>query len=101
MVSTIKRWLGIDVLEEENLRLVKSALATKERFELHMGHIEDTRARVGRENVTTQDHEARIAFLENSLTAKPTTAKIVPKTANWKQFRTAAEKASESEQENA
>jgi len=91
MVGAIKRWikdwLGIDelrdriaALESENLTLAKALLTDRQKAE---------------------DQEARIAFCENSLTAKATTAKIVPKPANWKQFRSAAEKASEQEKEPA
>lgn len=103
MVGTIKRWLGIDVLEAENLRLARAIHSQATRLKecetassssfantVHLGVIEGKR---------DEDHEVRIAFLENSLTAKTSEAKIVPKATkpNWKTFRTAAEKATEQE----
>lgn len=101
MVSTIKRWLKkwleVDVLEQENLILAKALKRHEENDKIFEEGLNQCLA----DCKNMPDIEVRIAFLENSLTAKPTTAKIVPKTANWKQFRTAAEKASESEQENA
>lgn len=87
LVTWIKDRLGISALERENLQLLKAATSQRTQIELMLE--------------AREDHEARIAFLENSLTAKPTTAKIVPKSANWKQFRTAAEKATEEQQEPA
>ncbi len=91
MVSAIVRWikdrLGISALERENVMLAKAILSTREECQFIVKTLRGD----------TEDHEARIAFLENSLTAKATTAKIVPKPANWKQFRSAAEKASEAE----
>lgn len=98
MVGTLKRWLkkwlGLDVIEDENLRLARAILAMEKRLEEIEKLTEFYRAE-------WDDHEGRLVFLETKLTAKPSSPKIVPKAANWKQFRTAAEKASEPKQEQA
>ena len=116
MVGTLKRWLkkwlGLDVIESENLRLARAILALESRLEdtIRRAQSEDDQIRealngsvkmLRGEFPNLDDHEARIAFCESQLTAKPSSPKIVPKAANWKQFRTAAEKASETEQEKA
>lgn len=99
----------IAILQRENLTLGKALIERGKRQEKDMVTTLEEFAKVWNKCYatatadidSTEDHEARIAFLENSLTAKPTTAKIVPKSANWKQFRTAAEKATEEQQEPA
>jgi hypothetical protein len=101
MVSAIVRWikekLGIAALERENAQLGMAALAQHKRVkDIHNSFVE--LAECLRKHV--DDSEARIAFLEKQLTAKVSEAKIVPKSANWKQFRSAAEKASETEELN-
>ena len=94
MVGAIVRWikdrLGIAALERENAQLAKAVLALGQRLD---------------EEITNRkmhggDLEARIAFLENSLTAKQTAAKIVPKAhkATTRQFLEAASKATEQDQ---
>lgn len=91
----------IKVLETENLRLARAILALEQRLCRIDGiHVELAQADVGVVN-ELRDHEARIAFCEGQLTAKTSSPKIVPKAHNWKQFRSAAEKASENEQESA
>lgn len=47
-----------------------------------------------------EDHEARIAYLEKSLTAKPSEAKIVPKAhkRTFRQFAEAASRATEAQE---
>jgi len=86
MVSAIKQWLGIDVLEGENVRLARALKAQHERIKT-----------LESRPVVNEDHEARIDYLEKRLTSQASEAKIVPKAAkaNWKQFRTAVEVASE------
>lgn len=89
MVSTIVRWikdrLGISALERENVQLAKRIIAIQS---------------AGDARALYLDHEARIAFCENSLTAKQTAAKIVPKAhkSTTRQFLEAASKATETEQ---
>ena len=89
MVNTIKKWLGIDVLERENLTLAKAAVAHSKRIDeaLEAAHVAQ---RMALDN-------------QNSLTPEPAKPKIVavPQRVNWKQFRTAAERASEPEREEA
>ena len=79
MVVAIKRWLGIEALERENVILAKKLKALDAMSQYH------------------EDHEARIAYLENRLTAKQSEAKIVPKAhkTTFRQFAEAASKASE------
>jgi len=79
VVGTIKRWLGIEALERENLILAKSVFAMKD----------------------------RISALESvkPLTSEPKPPKIVakrtiPRHVNWKQARAAYERASTSEDES-
>ncbi len=104
MVGAIKKWLGISKLERENLSLVKAALDHEDRVKSLETRLDVLTNTVnGAHAANMDDCEARIAFLEKSLTSKPSTAKIVPKAhkTNWKQFRSAAERASEPEQETA
>lgn len=130
----LKKWLGIDVLEVENLTLVLAVAAHAKRMEQerrdsvewcdstnkdiltckavllsHTDRLDDLVGRVALvEEPVNQcladcaklpDFEARIAFLENSLTAKATTAKIVPKPhkATFRQFAAAASAQQETE----
>lgn len=110
----LKKWLGLDVVEAENLRLARAILAMEKRFGedvvecerrskvaylLLEGRVTTCSGNVSSLGEVSNDHEARIAFCESRLTPKPSEAKIVPKAANWKQFRSAAEKATEAEQE--
>lgn len=76
----------IAILQRENVQLAKTAKAYGQRL-----------AALESRPEKDEDHEVRIALLENSLTAKTSEAKIVPKATkpNWKTFRTAAEKATE------
>lgn len=87
MVGAVKRWLGIDVLERENLRLAKAckSLDSAKEKDSH-----DYR-------VIFADFEARIAFFESRLTPKPSEAKIVPRPhkTTFRQFAEAASKATE------
>lgn len=86
MVGKVKKWLGIDVLEKENLRLAKA-------LHIHSGRIDDLEKLYAESN----DHEARIAFCESRLTPKQSEAKIVPKAhkRTFRQFAEAASKATE------
>lgn len=96
MVSAIVRWikdrLGISALERENVQLVRALLSQTNRLDDLVGQVFNLMKE-------SQDYAARIAFLENSLTAKATTAKIVPKPhkTTFRQFAEAASKASEEE----
>jgi hypothetical protein len=88
----LKAWLGVDKLKAENLRLAKAILALEKR-------IVEREVESGNQALVQDDHEVRIAFLENSLTAKASTAKIVPKAhkGTFRQFAEAASKATEEE----
>lgn len=91
---------NISMLKRENISLAKA-----EKVALNRADEAITRADIAIKMANDclakrdEDHEVRIAFLENSLTAKTSEAKIVPKATkpNWKTFRTAAEKATEQE----
>lgn len=87
MVGEIKKWLGINRLEQENLRLAKVLLLHRKRIE----QLELTRV------------EEIASIQENSLTSEPAKPKIVSKskTMNWKNFRAAAEKASDPQEQEA
>ncbi len=90
MVSAIKKWLGIDALERENLTLARAVAAHSRRIDILEGDAKETLA--------------LIEQYRKELTPEPAKPKIVatkPKPVNWKNFRTAAEKASESEREEA
>lgn len=81
MVGTIKRWLGIDQLESENLTLAKSVT-------LLMNRVKELEIK---------------AEPSKSLTTAPEPPKIVakrtiPRHVNWKQARQAYEQASASEE---
>ncbi len=86
MVGAIKRWLGIEALEGENLKLAKAYLALGKRV---AAAEEDSRQNL-----------AALAELEKRLTAKPEKPKIIakppaPKRVNWRQAREALEKAND------
>jgi hypothetical protein len=89
MVGALKKWLGIDVLERENLTLARSLQAHSKRIDeaLEAGHIGQ-----------------RMALdAQKELTSEPAKPKIVakPQRTSWKQFRSAAEKATDPEREEA
>ena len=88
MVGALKRWLGIKALEGENLILAKALQAHSKRIDEAL-----EAAHVGQ----------RMALdAQKELTSEPAKPKIVPKQrVNWKNFRSAAEKASEPEREEA
>jgi prophage DNA circulation protein len=100
MVGAVKRWLGIDVLERENLQLAKSLKSAHQR-------ITELSSKVTRiDNATADALNSASDMLErlNSLTSEPPKPKIVataPKAVSWKSFRSAAERASEPEREEA
>ena len=79
MVSAIKKWLGITKLEDENLILAKALKAHTERL----------------------DALESAPVPEKELTSEPPKPKIVAKRTNWRSFRSAAEKASEPEEQEA
>ena len=83
MVSALKRWLGIESLERENLILEKAVKAQKERIE----KLEQDQ----------KDNLASIADLEKRLTSEPAKPKIVPKPPklNWRQVQNAVAKANQ------
>jgi len=108
MVGAIKRWLGIEALERENAILARVVKEQKELLAdtIRRAMSEDNIIReslngsvtmLRKEIPSLDDHEARIAYLENRLTAKQSEAKIVPKTqkTTFRQFAEAASKASE------
>ena len=94
MVGTIKRWLGIDVLERENLTLAKALKAAHRRI----GEIE---AATLKDREATTKLSGWVESLEKDLTPEPAKPKIVakPKPVTWKHFRSAIEKASEPQEE--
>lgn len=67
MVGAVKRWLGIDVLERENLKLARSMLSLREALKSKTDADE------------TKELASRIASLEKGLTAKPEKPKIEPR----------------------
>lgn len=81
MVGQIKRWLGIDTLRADNVRLANALVALGERIK-----------KLEADAKTAVDYG-------KSLTSEPVKPKIVQKRANWKQFRSAAEKASDIQEE--
>jgi hypothetical protein len=93
MVGKVKRWLGIDRLEHENLRLARSLISAHARI----GKLEVS-AKGLREAI-----EEKVDVIEKQLTSVPPKAKIVPTTkrVNWRSFRSAVESASEPEREEA
>jgi hypothetical protein len=102
MVGALKKWLGIDVLERENLRLAKAekvAIARADEALSQCGIAIQTSADA---RALYLDHEVRIAFCESQLTSKQSTAKIVPKAhkTTFRQFAEAASRASEPEESN-
>lgn len=87
----LKDWLGISIIERENLQLAKTLVAQTKRIDEQNERIE-----------SLQEWEVRISFLEKCLTAKATTAKIVPKPhkVTTRQFLEAASKATEDKEES-
>ncbi len=83
----------IATLKRENLSCAKAVVAQGNRIDEGLSTL---RAFTSKE---WEDHEARIAFLENSLTAKTSQTKIVPKAhkTTFRQFAAAAEAASDPE----
>jgi hypothetical protein len=94
MVGAIKKWLGIDLLEGD-VRALQGANAARVEEILIMAK-------------TLLEHTTRIEELEtrpiaeNSLTSEPAEKKIVPKPrpVNWKNFRSAVEKASNPQEDS-
>ena len=86
MVGKIKRWLGIEALERENLILAKAVKAHTDRLDAVERDVKDNLAAL-------TDHEKH-------LTSEPARPKIEPKPkrTTWKQFRSAAEKANDLEE---
>lgn len=89
MVGAVKRWLGIDVLERENLKMARSILALREALK------SKTDADV------SESLAARVTSLEKSLTPEPAKAKIVakPKRMTWRGTLAAIENEQNKEQE--
>ncbi len=90
MVGAIKRWLGIEALERENLTLAKALLTHGKRLDA----VEEDQ----RQNLAAMED------LEKRLTPEPEKSKIIakppaPKRVNWRQAREALEKASNMEEE--
>lgn len=84
---------SITKLKSENLRLAEAIKVHERRLKTADAHFDEF-------NKTDEDQEARIAFCESQLTAKTSTAKIVPKPQKrtFRQFAEAASKASETEE---
>ena len=89
MVGAVKRWLGIDALERENLTLAKSAKAQSIRISATESDLEQALS--------------EIDGLKKGLTAEPAKGKIVPKPRHttWKTFRSAAERANDPQEQEA
>jgi hypothetical protein len=85
MVSAIKKWLGIDKLERENLTLAKALLAETKQLD----RIEESATKILN----------LVQAQEKSLTLEPAKPKMVPKSkpVNWKNFKSAAEKEAQEE----
>ena len=94
MVGQVKKWLGIDVLERENAARADEILVLTER-------IKRIDAATADAINAASDTLAQVVELQKQLTEKPARPKIVAKPArtNWRNFRTAAERATEPEQE--
>lgn len=101
MVSAIKRWLGIDVLERENLTLAKALKAAHRRIAEVREEAKSEDSRIREETIPgIGNHEERIVSLEQRLTAEAEKPKIIakpaaPKRVNWRQAREALEKAND------
>jgi predicted Ser/Thr protein kinase len=104
----LRNWLGFDLIAAENLRLARAVKALEKRLDetIERAKSEDEQIRealngsvsmLRKEFPDLADHEVRIEFLESQLTAKTSTAKIVPKAhkATFRQFAQAASQASE------
>ena len=94
MVGAIKRWLGIDALERENLTLAYALKEARRRI----GELQSGMDRL------RNTQEALAEKLDERLTAEPEKPKIIakppaPKRVNWRQAREALEKASDMEDE--
>jgi hypothetical protein len=97
MVSAIKRWLGIDVLERENLTLAKALKAAHRRIAEQNTRVDTLDADMLRMMEIVRKHEV-------GLTAEAEKPKIIakpaaPKRVNWRQAREALEKRSDSPEE--
>jgi hypothetical protein len=82
MVGAIKRFLGIDVLERENLRLARSSISAH--------------ARIGQLEVREGKTALEMREISKRLTAEAEKPKIIakpsaPKRVNWRQAREALE----------
>jgi hypothetical protein len=91
--------MGISALERENVQLAKALIALGHKID-GIPYCDPNRIDLALKE--TEDHEARIAFLENRLTAKGSEAKIVPKAkpVTFRQFAAAASVATETEDSN-
>lgn len=142
MVGKIKKWLGIDVLQRENLKMARSIIALRQRIKsdsillenAQLSHAERIQeafhvhaTRIGEMetnlkaieeplNQCLSDGEVQVELdaklvkltsrmdaYEKQLTSEPAKTKIVPKPhrANWRTFRSAAEKASDEQKQEA
>jgi hypothetical protein len=101
MVGTIKRWLGIEALERENLTLAKALKAAHRRIAEVREEAKSEDSRIREETIPgIGNHEERIVSLEQRLTAEAEKPKIIakpaaPKRVNWRQAREALEKAND------
>lgn len=97
--AVVKQGKRIDNLDDRLVDTTKRAMSEDDVIRESLnGSVKMLRNEFEPKIELSQDHEVRIAFLEKQLTSKTATAKIVPKATNWKQFRSAAEKASEQQE---
>lgn len=88
MVGTIKRWLGIDVIERENLILAKAVRALQARVEQAESDAKQTLEVALDCKTFVDDHENRLTSIEGQpkMDAKPKT-----RTVPFRQFKSVAE----------
>ena len=87
MVGAIKKRLGIKAVEDENLKIAKALLAHSRRIDEAL-----EAAHVGQRMALDNQKDLTLATEKPIMEAKP-------KVVNWRNFRTAAERASIQEQE--
>ena len=88
MVGTVKRWLGIDVLERENLIMAKAIKTLQTRCEIIESDAKHTLEVALDGQAVYKDHETRLQAIEGQPKVEvKTRARTVP----FRQFKSVAE----------
>ena len=94
MVGTLKHWIGIDVLERENLILLKAVKKLQEHREVTESDARHTLELAMDCQAVYKDHESRLRSIEGQPKIEP---KLKAQKVPFRQFKAAAESLPEEE----